>query len=395
MDNAAGRLLRSIKDEQLAAFGAQLATYIGRKSGGVALSESRAKALLLATDALDTPTLNDFGRIAANPALVRVALYDLLDSSGLADSNGISAILPSADTETRIEWLSLTIGIFALKADYPLENLDPSSPPGQFSPAGQVVSQTASFVRRQVQRSATDRDKLARKLGYDSNRAQSLDELNADGQAVAAPPHYRVPVPVNYPEMHHETIVIDEDDAVTHAARTVVVRGETIRITEDDLAAGERGVTVVVGDSRPVPGTSAGSNRSLSDVRVPDSVSNAARSATAAAGEMASAVRQKVATEPLKNTKLRVVVQRYPNGPGIPGVQVKVQTKGVKKFVAATTNADGIFVCSLPVRARSGMTYYVDVIWPQELGGKRERKTITLNADRETFTLPYYHTVLV
>lgn len=94
-------------------------------------------------------------------------------------------------------------------------------------------------------------------------------------------------------------------------------------------------------------------------------------------------------------TKLRVVVQRYPDGPGIPGVQVKVQTKGVKKFVAATTNADGVFLCSLPVRARAGMTYYVDVIWPNELGGKRERKTITLNADREQFTLPYYHSVLI
>ena len=257
MDNAAGRLLRSIKDEQLAAFGAQLAAYIGRKSGGVALSESRSKALLLATDALDTPTLNDFGRIATNPALVRVALYDLLDSSGLADNNGISAILPSTDSEASIDWLSLTIGLFALKADYPLENLDPSSPPGQFSPAGQVVSQTASFVRRQVQRSATDRDKLAKKLAFSADMAQTLDEMSADGQTIApVPPYYRTPIPVRYHEVSGETIVVDEDDA-GYTPQTVA-RSAPIRITEDDLAASERAITVVVGDSRPVPGTSAG-----------------------------------------------------------------------------------------------------------------------------------------
>jgi hypothetical protein len=395
MDDTADRLLRSIKDEQLTAFATQLAAYVAREAGNMALSESRAKALLLTTAALDTPTLNDFGRITANPAYVRVALYDLLDSSELTADNGISAILPSGGSDAPVDWLSLIIGAYALKADYPLDNLDPTSPPSQFSPAGQVISQTAGFVRRQVLRSATDRDKLAKKLAYTAGMAQSLDEMSADGNTVApVPPYFRSPIPVRYPEMSSQTIIVDETDAARRSPGAIE-RGEPIRITEDDLAPPQQALTIIAGESQPVPGSTTSSSRSLSDMRVPDSVTNAARSATQAAGEMAASVRKTVSAEPLKMTKLRVVVQRYPDGPGIPGVQVKVQTKGVKKFVAATTNAEGVFLCSLPVRARAGMTYYVDVIWPTELGGKRERKTITLNADRDLFTLPYYHSVLV
>lgn len=398
MEDAADRLLRSIKDEQLTAFATQLATFVAREAGNMALSESRARALLLTTAALDTPTLNDFGRIMSSPAYIRVALYDLLDSSELAADNGISAILPSGGSDAAVEWLSLITGVFAHKADYPLDNLDPTSPPSQFSPAGQVISQTAGFVRRQVQRTATDRDKLAKKLAYSADMAQTLDDLSATGGLVApVPPHFRTPIPVRYPEMSNQTIIIDESDAARRIPGSVE-RGEPIRITEDDLVPPQRAITIVAGESRPVPNaptTSSSSTLSLPDVRVPDSVTNAARSATQAASEMASSVRKTISAEPLKMTKLRVVVQRYPDGPGIPGVQVKVQTKGVKKFVAATTNAEGVFLCSLPVRAHAGMTYYVDVIWPTELGGKRERKTITLNADRETFTLPYYHSVLI
>lgn len=403
MNDAAARVVRSIRDEQLHPFAMQLAAYVARKAGNVALSESRAKALLLASNALDTPTLNDFGRITASPTQTRLALFDLLDQSGLADDNGMGAILPATAEDVVVNWLSLIVGAFALKADYPLDNLDPAAPPAPFSPAGQVISQSATLVRQQVQRSATDRGKLAKKVAFSADMAPALDQLDADGNPIAAaPPHFRTPIPVRYPEYSRDTISVDKDDAVEPS--NPVVRGEPIRITEDDLASEQRDITVVVGESRPVPRSSSGSGRSegsgrsgrsLSDVQVPDAVTNAARSATQAAGEMASAVRKRVANEPMELTKLRVLVQRHPNGPGIPGVQVKVQTKGVKKFVAATTNENGVFLCSLPVRARAGMTYYVDVVWPAELGGKRERKTITLNADREQFTLPFYHTVLI
>jgi hypothetical protein len=38
-----------------------------------------------------------------------------------------------------------------------------------------------------------------------------------------------------------------------------------------------------------------------------------------------------------------------------------------------------------------GLTYDVDLNWPREMGGETERKSITLNADRTRFTLPFFH----
>ena len=64
----------------------------------------------------------------SNPAYVRVALYDLLDSSELVAGSRISAILPSTGSDAAVDWLSLIIGAYALKADYPLDNLDPTPP---------------------------------------------------------------------------------------------------------------------------------------------------------------------------------------------------------------------------------------------------------------------------
>jgi hypothetical protein len=64
--------------------------------------------------------------------------------------------------------------------------------------------------------------------------------------------------------------------------------------------------------------------------------------------------------------------------------------QGVKSYVAGTTDRDGKFVCELPVRVESGLTYDIDVTWPREEGSEVERKSITLNADRTYFTLPFY-----
>jgi hypothetical protein len=94
--------------------------------------------------------------------------------------------------------------------------------------------------------------------------------------------------------------------------------------------------------------------------------------------------------EELTSTKLRVVVQKYPDGPGLYGLQVRVSCKGVRSYVAGITDRDGKFVCELPVRVESGLTYDVDVTWPREEGGETERKSITLNADRTHFILPFY-----
>jgi len=81
------------------------------------------------------------------------------------------------------------------------------------------------------------------------------------------------------------------------------------------------------------------------------------------------------------------------DGPGLYGVQVRVRCKGINAYVAGATNREGIFLCELPVRAQSGLTYDVDVTWPRDFDGEVERKSITLNADRTQFTLPFYRHV--
>jgi hypothetical protein len=94
--------------------------------------------------------------------------------------------------------------------------------------------------------------------------------------------------------------------------------------------------------------------------------------------------------EPMATTRLRIFVQEYPDGPGLYGLQVRVTCKGIKSYVAGTTNRDGKFLCELPVRVNSGLTYDVDVTWPREMDNEIERKSITLNADRTEFNLPFY-----
>ena len=102
------------------------------------------------------------------------------------------------------------------------------------------------------------------------------------------------------------------------------------------------------------------------------------------------ALKQMLRHEKLASTKLNVLVQKYPDGPGLYGLQVRVSCKGVKSYVAGTTDRDGKFVCELPVRIDSGLTYDVEITWPRDEGGEIERKSITMNADRTHFSLPFY-----
>lgn len=95
----------------------------------------------------------------------------------------------------------------------------------------------------------------------------------------------------------------------------------------------------------------------------------------------------------MTTTKLRVVVQAHPDGPGLYGLQVRVSSRGIRRYVAGTTNKDGEFLCELPVQADAGLTYDVDVTWPRDFGGEVERKSITVNADRTHFVLPFYRTL--
>ncbi|HUM70759.1 MAG TPA: hypothetical protein PLK31_18165, partial [Chloroflexota bacterium] len=175
-----------LDDAHLGLFAQRLAEWLvadlNRSDESVpAFTESRAKALLRATGFVDDPTLNDFGRLVEGSTAVRLALYDLLDSTGLAENNEVRALAaasnaipippPSASSgqvsPSPISWLSLAIAAQAWKSEYPLYQLDPATPPGEHSPAGQLLRRTANFIRQQVQRSATERDKLARKLAFE------------------------------------------------------------------------------------------------------------------------------------------------------------------------------------------------------------------------------------
>lgn len=365
-----------------------------------AFTESRARALLRAAEAIDDPTLHDFQRLIEMPPAQRVALYDLLKDSQLAENPEISGLiaLSGGDEPAPINWLSLAVAVYAWKSGYLLHQLDPASPPTPYSPAGQVLKRAAHFIRRQVQRSPTERDKLLRPLNMPPADAPSLDELAATGTIPPLPPHFRPPVPERYPEVAREIVHIEPDDPVP----PVVTTGEPLVITDEDLepSAGPpaaqpvappaeepvRMPPITINHDQITPATPEPrrppSPLPPSGVVMP--TSNQSRPA------FTVALRQMFGHEELTSTKLRILVQEYPDGPGLYGLQVRVSCQGIKSYVAGTTDRDGRFLCELPVRLQTGLTYDIDVTWPRDLGGDVERKSITLNADRTEFVLPFY-----
>jgi hypothetical protein len=185
---------------------------------------------------------------------------------------------------------------------------------------------------------------------------------------------------VRYPEYARETVQISPDEAA-RAEETAVTVEAPLTITPADLpqetsTAPTRMPPVTIqpndvnrrSESRPRPQPAT-------------SVSSFGRAVRKFFGRH---------NEPFKTTRLRVVVQSYPDGPGLYGLQIQVRCKGIRSYVAGTTNRDGYFVCELPVRLHSGLTYDVDVTWPDEFKRGQERKSITLNADRTEFALPFY-----
>lgn len=408
MEESVSTLLQTLPDTQLQVFANRLRDWLiadlSQHSGPAPeFTESRARALLRAANVVDDPTLRSFGKLVESETAVRLALFDLLIETNLAaeaEAQGIAAAAFHAAPDaapSAVPWLSLAIAAHAWKSEYPLHQLDPTSPPGEFSPAGQVVKRAAFFIRQQVQRSATDRDKLARKLAYNpaSTRAANLDNLNPDAPIPPLPPHFRPPIPVRYPEVARETLRISPEEPPTTPTQPAPAapRSEPIALTPDELpgATAASGVTRMppiriteeqIQPERPDRSQTARARRAAT----------APPASSAPVGNFGDNVRQIFGRgrEPMKSTKLRVLVAEYPDGPGLYGLQVKVSCKGVKSFVAGTTNRDGHFLCELPVRLNSGLTYDVDVTWPPEFGGKAERKSITLHADRTEFSLPFF-----
>jgi hypothetical protein len=373
-----------------------------------AFTGSRAKALLRVTEVIDDPTLQDFGRLMQTPALVRIALYDLLKETALGDEpevQALAAVGANVEEEPAVSWPVLAIAAYAWKSGYMLNQLDPASPPGPYSPAGQVLKRTAQFMRRQVQRSATDRDKLGRKLNQPPSGAANLETISPQEPVAPLPPHYRPPVPVRYPEVARETVQVDPNEPLPD--QRPVVRGEPLVITEDDLAPPARPASPPQQPpTQPEPEQPVTRMPPISISRdqiapeqperrqpprpMPQAAVLMPNSSVESRPSLTMAIRQMLGQEEMTTTKLRVLVQDYPDGPGLYGLQVRVTCAGIKSYVAGTTDRDGKFVCELPVRLQTGLTYDVEITWPRDKGGDGERKSITLNADRTEFTLPFY-----
>lgn len=419
MHEAAQKLVQSFPDQgRLARFAGRLLEWLSNDlgQGDQPFTESRAKALLRVGDMLDEPTRHSFERLmgeAVTEPVLRIALFDLLAESGLAEHDEIKALATATaqaaapDAMPPIHWFALALAAFAYKSDILLSQLDPAQPPDGYSPAGMAVRRTAAFVRQQIQYSATERDKLGRKLGYNPAAAgtPNLDTLPESTPIAPLPPYYRMPVPVRYPEVARETIQIEGEDVgdVGDAGDGIgelatpggqPARGETIKIRDEDLG-GESSET----HSGPVrqPTIRIEADQIPPAPRTATSPASPPQSSRVVTPPPATSARlrghSRRGSPPMQTTRLRVIVQEHPDGRGLYGLQVKVSSKGLKSFVAGTTNHEGVFTCEVPVHRDTGLTYDVDVTWPRDYSSEVERKSITLNADRTLFTLPFYRTL--
>ncbi len=404
MSDEAREIVRTLgADAHLLAFGARLRNWLLSQSGAGAdrpaeFSESRARALLRAAGVFDEVTGADFGRLVADGNGLRVALFDLLRDTGLGQQDEVRALAAVTGRghidqagDNQIEWLSLLLCSHAWKRGYPLAHLDPSSPPERFSPAGQVVANTAAFLRQQIQRNATERERIARFLAPRDSHTAMLEELQTGSVIPPLPPHFRPPVPVRYPEISRETLHVEPE---SEQEPRPVARGDALVIGEGDLPD-EPAQSPAPGQQPPVRMPPIHISPDL--VQPPQPPSPLPPSAVVVPSNSSEArpgltvsLRQMFGSESLASTKLRVVARAYPDGPGFYGLQVKVSCKGIKSYVAGTTDREGRFVAELPVKTQEGLTYDVDLTWPREMGGDVERKSITLHADRTEFTLPFH-----
>ena len=232
--------LRALRNRvELESFAARLGTWLRRNEEDNVLdfSESRARALLRAANFTDEATLADFTQLVERDGSIRVALYDLLHDTGLSAESEVRELtrLSPATEAASIAWLTLVVAAYAWRFGYPLDSLDPAAPPNPNTPAGQLLRRSAHFLRRQVQRSATERDKLDRILSQPPSGAPPLDELRPSQETIAPlPPHFRPPIPERYPEMASETLHVDADEA---DEQPEIVIGDPLVISPEEVGA--------------------------------------------------------------------------------------------------------------------------------------------------------------
>jgi hypothetical protein len=407
IDSVAAEFVRALRDpNHLRSFNKQLLTWLsvehGEQEGShPGISENRARILLLTTQYLDKATLQDFSKLLMSETGPRVATYELIKDTdlagteevkGLVAANAVGQTNSADDEQDKDSWLALAVAAFAWKNGYPVHQFDPGAPPAADSPAGQVLKRTSQFVRRQIQKNATDREKLFQTLSQPPSRVPSLDDLSPGETDIAPiPPHYRSPVPVQYPEMSSETVRIEADDISDIPSIEV---GDPLVISSEDVG----GEQAERSEPMRLPPISINADQADEETStIPSPLPSAAvvmpTTTNQSRPSLSMSIRQMFSHEGMTSTKLRVIVQQYPDGPGLYGLQVRVMSKGIKSYVAGTTNREGHFLCELPVRIQSGLTYDIQVTWPRDVGGDVERKSITLNADRTSFTLPFYRQI--
>jgi hypothetical protein len=397
MDKKVIKLVKQIRDEQLAALAAQVAAGVGADSG--TMPESRARALLLMTSALDEVTVRDFQRVMEAAGAQRVALAELLEA---VDNEQLTVISMALRPIESASWLATAITIFAHKVGFHVEDLDPSSPPSQFTPAGQVVHQTAAWVRGQVTRQATERDKFARRLAFVAPVGGDQNAGNSQQPTV------RPTIPVRYFEFN-EPLAVDPNEPIVNEPPAVpplpsapsslpagVRRGEPLRLDRSEIMPEDE--IRIVGESVRVPRPQAPpsrTERAAQWVRETVTTENAHRLVDAAATQIDSvveSVRSNVGStdRPTARVRLKVTVMDYPNGHPLPALQVAIRYQGSRREVAGATDHDGQFIVSLPTKEGPGLTYEVTVQWPREFGGKKEMKRVTVHPERSLFELPFY-----
>ena len=376
-------------DTQLAQFAAQWREQLQGEVG--LLPESRARALLLVTKSADETLLQDFARLLQDKSAERLALHDLLEAQG-----GVVPpinLIGQREPLTAMGWLTLAMAVYATKVDYPLDNLDPTVPPTPFSPAGQIIHQAGQWLKKQLQRTPLDRKKGRKQLAF-----VGKDAATTTGPSTTLPPT-RSEIPVRHFEFN-PPLAIDSNDQPQPMPPIIPLRDPVI-ITEEEVRNWKDQIKIV-GDSRVIPRPNR-PNPAATEPTTPltQQLRDMAESARDTANQWVSRAQsvaaqraanaQSAATPSLQYTRLKVTVQEHPQGRGLPGIQVSATYKGSKREIAGTTNQDGEFWLKLPIPAERTMTYQLLVHWPQQFGGKVEKKAVTVSAERDLYELPFYH----